>query len=156
MSAMSRFGIRKRLKGMLGSSQQEIVRHQVTFILPDGAERTLQVEEHYSLLMAADANDITISTGRRAGGTCPDGLCGLCRVELVDDSGISPMTEYEKKTMDDHVAGTPHEGRSREPGPPLTPRTRLGCHAKILGSGSRIQILALFDPDTISGDTAKA
>lgn len=153
---MSRFRIRKKLKGLLTGPPQEIVRHQVTFILPEGTERTLHVEEHYSLLMAADTNDITISTGRRAGGTCPDGLCGLCRVELVDDSGISAMTEYEKKTMDDHVAGTPHEGREREPGPPLTPSTRLGCHAKIIGPGGKVQILALFNPDSITGNTADA
>jgi len=149
---MSRFGIRKKLKGLLGSPQHEIVRHGITYILPDGSEQTLEVEEHYSLLMAADANNITISTGRRAGGTCPDGLCGLCRVQVVDATGLSSMSQYEKQAMDDQVAGTPHEGREREPGLPLEPGTRLGCHTKILGPGAKVQILALFDPDSISGD----
>ncbi len=153
---MSRFGIRKKLKGLLGNAQQEIVRHEITYILPDGVEQTLMVEEHYSLLMAADANNITISTGRRAGGTCPDGLCGLCRVQVVNTTGLSTLSQYEQQAMDDQVAGTPHEGRNREPGAPLVPGTRLGCHTKILGSGAIVQIPALFDPNSISGETAEA
>ncbi|MEE2752214.1 MAG: 2Fe-2S iron-sulfur cluster-binding protein [Myxococcota bacterium] len=153
---MSRFRIRKKLKGLLGSSPQEIVRHEITYLLPDGTEQKLMAEEHYSLLMAADANNITISTGRRAGGTCPDGLCGLCRVQVVEGTGLSVLSEYEQKAMDDQVAGTPHEGRNREPGLPLEPGTRLGCHTKIRGPGAVVQIPALFDPESISGETAEA
>ncbi len=148
---MTRFKLRKKLKGLLGPAPQEIVNHSITFLLPDGSERVLEVEEHYSLLMAADAHGITISTGRRAGGTCPDGLCGLCRVELVDETGISALSTYEKDAMDAHVAGEPHEGRERAPAPPLTPTTRLGCHSKIRGPGGKVRILELFDPSSIQG-----
>ncbi|MED5369559.1 MAG: 2Fe-2S iron-sulfur cluster-binding protein [Myxococcota bacterium] len=149
---MSRFGIRKRLKSALGMGKgPQIVRHRVTFVLPDGSEQVIEAEEHYSLLMAADAAGITISTGRRAGGTCPDGLCGLCRVEVLDSAGLSAKKDAEQKAIDDHVAGTPHEGRERKPGPPATPNSRLGCHAKIRGPGARIQVQALFDPDSIMG-----
>ena len=114
---MSRFGLRKRLKKALGrgGGQDDIVRHSVTYLLPDGTERTIEAEEHYSLLMAADAAGITISTGRRAGGTCPDGQCGLCRVEIEDATGLSEMKPHERKSIDDHVAGTEHEGRPRQP-----------------------------------------
>ena len=57
---MSRFGLRKRLKKALGrgGGQDDIVRHSVTYLLPDGTERTIEAEEHYSLLMAADAAGI--------------------------------------------------------------------------------------------------
>ena len=153
---MSRFGLRKRLKEALGrgggEGRDEIIRHSVTYVLPDGSERTIEAEEHYSLLMAADAAGITISTGRRAGGTCPDGKCGLCRLEVEDPTGLSELKAAERQCIDDHVAGTEHEGRARQPGPPATPRSRLGCHAKIRGSGARVIVPALFDPDSIAGE----
>lgn len=148
---MSRFGIRKRLKAMLDKSDPEITTANVTFILPDGKSQKLEVEQHYSILMAADAKGITISTGRRAGGTCPDGRCGLCRLEVLDATGLSAMKDAESEAIDDHVAGTEHEGRPRKPGPPRKDNHRLGCHAKIRGSGAVIQIPELFDPDSIKG-----
>lgn len=148
---MSRFGIRKRLKAMLDRSGPEITTCNVTFVLPDGTKRVLDVEEHYSILMAADANGITISTGRRAGGTCPDGFCDLCRVEILDGTGLSALSEFEEQAMDAHVAGEPHEGRARKPGPPRKDNHRLGCHAKIRKSGAVIKIPELFDPDSIKG-----
>ncbi len=150
---MSRFGIRKRLKKKFGGPQPpEIIRHSITFELPDGSDRVIETEEHYSILMAADAHGLTISTGRRAGGTCPDGLCGSCRVEVVDASGVTPMNRFERQVMEDHTAGKPHEGRSREPAPPPTELTRLGCHTKIVGPGTRVRIPELFDPESIRGE----
>ncbi len=149
---MSRFGIRKKLKSMLGmGGGSEIVLHTVTFVLPDGSEKVVEVEEHYSLLMAADTQGITISTGRRAGGTCPDGGCASCRLEVLDQTGLSKMKEGEITSLDNAIAGLPHEGRERKPTAPKTPNTRLGCHTKIIGSGGRIQIPKLFDPDSIAG-----
>ena len=150
---MTPFGIRKKLKSLLNpdGGRSEIVRHTITLLLPDGVEKVLTTEEHYSILMAADASGITISTGRRAGGTCPDGHCGLCRLEVLDQTGLSVMKSGEKESLEDHAAGRPHEGRPREPGPPLTPNTRLGCHAKVLGSGARIQVPALFTMEDIKG-----
>ena len=149
---MSRFGIRKKLKSMLGmGGGSNIVLHSVTFVLPDGREKTIEVEEHYSLLMAADTNGITISTGRRAGGTCPDGGCASCRLEVIDQTGLSPMKDGEKRTLEAAVRGDPHEGRERQPQPPTTPNTRLGCHTKIVGSGARIQIAQLFDEADVRG-----
>ncbi|HJN72517.1 MAG TPA: hypothetical protein QGF58_01170 [Myxococcota bacterium] len=150
---MSRFGIRNKLKDILGLGKgPEVSTCSITFVLPDGTERPLQVEKHYSILMAADANGLTISTGRRAGGTCPDGGCGSCRLETLDATGLSKMSEHEELTIEAHVRGDPHDGRAREPGPPREPSHRLGCHTKILDSGARIQIAALFDPDSIRGD----
>lgn len=151
---MTPFQIRKRLKGMLGMgpSGKQDEQCSLTFILPDGSERNVKCEQHYSILMAADANGLTISTGKRAGGTCPDGACDLCRVEVLNASGISPRSDVELQMMMDHVAGKPHEGRDRAPAPAPGPNTRLGCHAKVVGSGARIKIRELFDPDSIRGD----
>ncbi len=150
---MTPFGLRKRLKKTMGFHEVEPpTLCDVTYVLPDGSERRLSVEQHYSLLMAADAKGITISTGRRAGGTCPDGLCGQCRVEVLDASGLSDMSDFEARAMDDHTAGKEHEGRPRDSAPPRGPNTRLGCHAKIRGSGARVQIAALFEMESIRGD----
>lgn len=151
---MTPFGIRKKLKAALGlGGRGEITRYKVTFLLPDGKEQTIEAEEHYSLLMAADASGITIATGRRAGGTCPDGHCASCRVEIEDSRGLSPMKDAERRSLEDHVQGAPHEGRPREPGPPITPNTRLGCHARIVGDGARVRVQALFTMDDIRGDS---
>ena len=45
--------------------------------LPDGSVQVVQAEEGYNLLMASQDLPSPISTGRRAGGPCPDGGCGL-------------------------------------------------------------------------------
>ena len=101
---MTPFGIRKKLKSLLNpdGGRSEIVRHTITLLLPDGVERVLTTEEHYSILMAADASGITISTGRRAGGTCPDGHCGLCRLEVLDQRvrgqcHVSPLGQLRSR-----------------------------------------------------------
>ncbi len=150
---MTPFNIRKRLKTALGMTPTVgDERCSVTFVLPNGTERTVTCEKHYTLLMAADANGLTISTGRRAGGTCPDGACDLCRVEVVVSTGLSAKSEHEQQMMDDHTAGKPHEGRPRAPVAAPGPNTRLGCHAKVMGDGAKIKIRELFDPDSIRGD----
>ena len=106
---MSRFGIRKRLRSALGVGRRpvEIIRYPVTYVLPDGGEQTVQAEEYYSLLMASQALPAPIGTGRRAGGTCPDGGCALCRVEIIDDSGLSVMTDSERESMQALAEGKP-------------------------------------------------
>ena len=151
---MSRFGLRKKLRSAMGMSTQrkEIVRHSVTYVLPDGTEQVVEAEERYNLLMASQSLPSSIGTGRRAGGSCPDGGCGSCRVEVMDASGLTPMSEREKTTLDAYVAGEPHEGRSREPGEPYTEYTRLACYAKIMGSGGRVELHDLVDYEKLSGD----
>ena len=149
---MSRFGIRKTLKRIFQNTPEKIPEYSVTYLLPDGNEQVVVAEERYSLLMASQSLPAPISTGRRAGGTCPDGYCGLCRVEIDDPTGLSAMTDIERKALEDHVAGTEHEGRPREPGPPLTPNTRLACHTRIIGDGGRVKVAALVDYDSLRGD----
>ena len=57
--------------------------------------------------MASQDLPSPISTGRRAGGPCPDGGCGLCRVEVIDETGLSSQTERERETIAAHVRGDP-------------------------------------------------
>jgi len=149
---MSRFGIRKKIKGLMKSKPEPIPEYSVTYILPDGSEKVVVAEERYSLLMASQSLPSPIGTGRRAGGTCPDGYCGLCRVEIEDGTGLSTIKDNELKTLEDHVKGTDHEGRPREPGPPLTEKTRLACHTRIIGDGGRVRVAALVDFDALRGE----
>jgi len=149
---MSRFGIRKRIKSAIGKGPPEIIRHPVTYVLPDGTEQVVHAEEGYNLLMASQDLPAPISTGRRAGGPCPDGGCGLCRVEIIDGTGLSAQKDMERATIAAHVKGEPHEGRDREPGPPANDLTRLACHTRINGGGGRVKVLELFDYDSIKGD----
>ena len=150
---MTPFGIRKKFRTWLGTERStDIVYHDVTYILPSGKKQVVKAEDRYSLLMASQALPSPISTGRRAGGTCPDGKCALCRVEIVDGTGLSEMTDAEMASMDALAAGEPHEGRPRKPGKPRGPKDRLGCHARIVGSGAVVKVHALFDYDSVKGD----
>lgn len=150
---MSRFGIRRKLRGLMGQSSKPTYQtYRVTYVLPDGTRQVVEAEERYNLLMASQSLPAPIGTGRRAGGTCPDGRCALCQVEILDISGLTEMNDYERESLDGFVAGTPHEGRERQPGAPYGPNTRLACQVKIIGDGGVIQVPALVDFDALRGD----
>lgn len=150
---MSRFQLRKRLKKFMGQPERTPISYfDITYILPDGVEQVVKAEEKYSVLMASQSLPASIGTGRRAGGQCPDGRCGLCRIEVDDPTGLSKMDDFERQSLADYVAGTPHEGRDREPGEATTPQTRLACQARIIADGSRIIVPALVDYDALRGD----
>lgn len=141
------------MKSLLGrNNAPQIITYPITFVLPDGSEKTLEVEEHYSLLMASQGLSSPISTGRRAGSTCPDGGCDLCRVEIINPAGLSELTDFERDVMNDHSEGKVHEGRPREKGVPPGPNTRLACHTKIRGPGGKVKVRALVDFDSLRGD----
>ncbi len=151
---MSRFGLRKRLKKRLGlgGSGREIVTCTITYVLPDGSEHVVQAEERYNVLMASQSLPAPIGTGRRAGGPCPDGRCALCRIEVLDGTGLSPMSDLERQSMQDLADGKPHEGNARKPGPAPTATSRLACHTRIVGDGGKVRVLELFDYDSVRGD----
>ena len=151
---MTPFGIRKKLRGLvgLGKPTVDIVRYPVTFILPDGIEKVVDTEERYDLLMTSQWLPAPISTGRRAGSPCPDGACGFCRVEALDQTGLSPISDSEIEVMDAHTRGESHEGRPREAAPTRGPNTRLACHCRVIGPGARIQVDELVDYEALKGD----
>jgi ferredoxin len=150
---MTPFGLRKKLQRLMGDGgPPQIVTHSVTYVLPDGSERTLEAEEGYNLLMASQMLPSPIGTGRRAGGACPDGKCGSCRVEILDATGLSSLQDFETQVMADHTAGSPHEGRPREAAPAPGPNTRLACQTRILASGGRVQVAELVDFESLRGE----
>ncbi len=150
---MTPFGLRKRLKQALGVSNEraEIVTFPVTYVLPDGTEQVVHAEERYNLLMASEQLPAPISTGRRAGGPCPDGRCGSCHVHVLDATGLTPQKDFEQTTLSEASQGQPHEGRGRDPYE-VTPQSRLACHTKIVGPGARVGVLALMDYADIEGE----
>lgn len=148
---MSRFGIRRKLKSLLQNDTPSYQTFSVTFVLPDGTEKVVEVEEKYNLLMASQSLPSPIGTGRRAGGTCPDGGCASCQVEIVDTTGLTPMTDSEKQTLDNYVAGTEYEGHPREPGKPYFHNTRLACYTKVVGNGAKVQVRTLVDFEALRG-----
>jgi ferredoxin len=150
---MSRFGIRKKLKKMfLGPESPKYKTFDITYILPDGQEQVVEAEERYTVLMASQSLPSPISTGRRAGGNCPDGQCGSCRIEIENAIGLSEKNDFEQSILDAVAQGLPHEGRCRDIGSPQTPNSRLACHTRIIGSGSRIIVPALVNYDDLKGD----
>ena len=150
---MSRFGLRNKIKKMLGVREKPTISYYaITYVLPDGSEQTVEAEERYSVLMASQSLPSSIGTGRRAGGQCPDGRCGLCHVEVDNMQGLSIIDDFERKSLADYVAGTPHEGREREPGKPITENTRLACQVRIIGDGGRVIVPSVVDYDALRGD----
>jgi hypothetical protein len=73
-------------------------------------------------------------------------------VQVLDPTGLSPMTDGEQRSLDAAARGEPHEGRSRRPGPAVTPDARLACYAKVVGDGARVRVSELFDYDSLRGD----
>lgn len=148
---MSRFGIRRKLKSFLQTDKPSYQTFSVTFVLPDGTEKLIEVEERYNLLMASQSLPSPIGTGRRAGGTCPDGGCASCQVEILDATGLTEMTDSEQQTLDNYVEGTEYEGHAREPGKPYLSNTRLACYTKVVGSGAKVKVRSLVDFDSLRG-----
>ncbi len=131
---MTPFGIRKKLKGLVGKTDgpPEIVRHRLTFVLPNGKEQTVEAEERYTLAMASQFLPAPIATA------CPDGQCGQCVVEILDGSGIAEPSDSEKGVIEKW-----HKK--------YDPKKRLACHARVDGPGGKVKVFALFDYESIRG-----
>ena len=86
---MSRFGFRKKIKSFLGvgSITPEYKTCTITYIIPDGKEQVVEVEERHRVNGFTESS-FSNSTGRRASGSCPDGQCGL-RIEIDDATGLN-------------------------------------------------------------------
>ncbi len=130
---MTPFGIRKRLKGLMGdAAKPDVTSYELVFVLPDGSEQKVKTEARYTLAMASQFLPSPIATG------CPDGQCGQCVVEVLDGTGIAAISDSERKVMDKWHK-TPD------------PKRRLACHARVEGSGARVRVFSLFDYDSVRG-----
>ena len=95
--AITPFGIRKRLKGLLSSpappapAAPKRPKYDVRFVLPDGSDYTTQAKEGDSLVLASGRGPAPIATG------CADSSCGSCQVEiLAGEDQLTPVTQLTK------------------------------------------------------------
>jgi ferredoxin len=134
---MSRFRLRERLKKrMLGqpAAREDSELVELTLVLPDGTEHTLQTEPHYTLVMASQTLDTPIHAH------CPDGHCGDCAVEvLAGHDALRPPTDAEAALLAEHYADR-------------AGKIRLACHARLVGSGARIKVATVWNlEDAVGG-----
>ena len=128
---MTPFGIRKKLKSILGlggsdaasttPKEQEVPTYKVDFVLPDGSSFTAKAKEGDTLVMSSNRGPSPIATG------CADGTCATCRVEvLLCHDNLTPETEHERVT----------KKSNNVPG-----EFRLGCQSGVLGEGIKVKIV---------------
>lgn len=127
---MTPWGIRNRLKSILGKAPSASTQVGLRITLPDGQEKEVHCEEGYSLVMASQSLETPIATG------CPDGHCGECLVDVLDGSGLKAASPAEQKILDDKK---------------LPANTRLACHARVNGSGARIKVHRVWTMDQVRG-----
>ena len=134
---MTPFGIRKKLKSLLGlggsasASPQPPARtsFEVTFDCPDGSSYIATAKDGDSLVLAAGRGPQPISTG------CTDGTCGTCRVDVLAGADSLTMADpHELKTKAD--VGVPDS-------------QRLGCHTGVIGPGVRVHITNILGEELI-------
>ncbi len=134
---MSRFRIRKRIKDrLLGRipTDTEDTRVTLTLVLPDGSEHVLQTEPHYTLIMASQTLDTPIHAH------CPGGTCGGCRVDVLEGmEALRPAAEAETDLLDEHL------------GPDRDPNVRLACHARLVGSGAKVEVHKVWSLEEAMG-----
>ena len=134
---MTPFGIRKKLKALLGmgggssSAPQApaLPTYEVVFDCPDGSSYTVTAKEGDSLVYAAGRGPQPISTG------CTDGTCGTCRVDVVEGGeNLTVADGHELKTKAD--VGVPDA-------------QRLGCQSGVIGAGVRVKITNILGEELI-------
>jgi ferredoxin len=127
---MSPFGIRNKLKSLLGASgasnkaapvREQRPRFAVTFVLPDGSEYNADASQHDSLVMTSNRGPKPIATG------CADGTCATCRCEvLAGGDMLSPPDDHETKTKRINNVDA---------------ALRLGCQTAVLGHGVKVRVV---------------
>jgi len=127
---MTPWGIRNRIKSALGRPKAERTSgYTLTLVLPDGSAHEVQAEERYTLVMASQSLETPIATG------CPDGHCGECAVDVLDERGLAAPTEAEAKLLREKAK----------------PGQRLACHARVTGSGARVRVHNVWSMDSSRG-----
>jgi ferredoxin len=131
---MTPWGIRSKIKAALGrggTTAKNDEQYTLTMVLPDGREQSVNAEKRYTLVMASQSLETPIATG------CPDGGCGTCTVDVVDGRGLAEPTEAERKLLAEKAK----------------PGQRLACHARVIGSGAKVKIGAVWSMDQTRGTT---
>jgi len=102
---MTPFGIRKRLKKMLGLGGDDAPRDDdaprrdrpkisITLVSPDGSEETCEALANSSVLFA------TGNMAKPLGSGCADATCATCRCDVLEgEENLTPQTETERKCL---------------------------------------------------------
>ena len=131
---MSRFGLRKKFRGLISKPEQPITRSfNLELTLPEGEVHTVTAEPKYTLVMASQSLETPIEVG------CPDGNCGGCAVDVTCGDGISGPTEREMALLLEH-----HEGSDPS-------HVRLACHARVIGDGARVTVRKVWSMEDALG-----
>jgi ferredoxin len=130
---MTPFGIRKKLKSLLGGSPRppvpELPRYPVVFEMPNGKSYTVDAKEGDSLVLASGRSAEPIATG------CADGTCATCRVEVLEGAAsLSPEEGHET-------------GTKRAEG--VADNMRLGCQVAVLGPGVKVRIVNVLGEELV-------
>ena len=132
---MTPFGIRKKLKALLGlgesskPSTPSRPKYSVSFVLPDGSDYQVEAKEGDSLVLASGRGPYPISTG------CSDGTCGTCAIEVLEGSDqLTPADSHEEETKKNNG---------------VAENLRLGCQTAILGEGVKVRIVNVLGEDLV-------
>ena len=126
---MTPFGIRKKLKALLGGGSKApqrpaVPKYTVTFELPDGSTFEVSAKKGDSLVLASGRGASPIATG------CADSTCGTCHVEVLAGADmLSPEDDAERATKAENK---------------IPEANRLGCRTEVLGEGVRAKIVNVF------------
>lgn len=129
---MTPFGIRKRLKRLLGleasakpaKKRPEVPRFEVRFELPDGTSYEAKGKAGDPIARISGRGPRPLSTG------CADTSCGTCAIEIIAGEGqITPESDHEARTR--KANGVP-DGR------------RLACATAITGPGVVVQVFSVL------------
>ena len=127
---MTPFGIRKRLKKMMGMGRDDAPddlparkarpKISITLVDPDGNEETCQAPAGSSLLFA------TGNMAKPLGSGCADATCATCRCDVLEgEEHITPQSGRERATLKEN-------GFSED--------MRLGCQAEITAPDISVKI----------------
>jgi ferredoxin len=132
---MTPFGIRKRIKSLLGfgtttkAPTQSRPKYSVTFELPSGETYQVDAKEGDSLVLASGRGAYPISTG------CSDCTCATCRVVVIEghDQLSSPSTQETQTKAENDVSDD----------------LRLGCQTAVLGEGIHVKIINVLGEELV-------
>lgn len=126
----SPFGIRRRLKSLLGietkaaaATREEIPKVDLVIIGPDGKEQAISVDVGSSIVSASSRMKRPIATG------CSDSTCGTCRVEMIEGAeNCVEQSPRERATLKDN-------------GFPAT--LRLACRTELVKGAVKVKAFEL-------------
>ena len=141
---MTPFGIRRRIKSMMGMGSERAAperptrpRHLVSFDHPNNGETfAVEGEQGDTLVYISSNSAYPIETG------CNDSTCATCQVEVVEGGDqLSPMSDQEARTLKENKVPDGY---------------RLGCLVGPMGRGVHVRMVNVFGLDPVVDEDADA